>query len=121
MDTKRIEVSLSQDKIDLINNIYQKELEYWKEVENALDEDKINQLKDAAPSSFFLTCKATKNERGIDEIISYLKSQYSDGENQITFIQRYRGEHSLEEIFKELKAMSKYVKEGENMSLKNNT
>ena len=27
----------------------------------------------------------------------------------------------MEEIFKELKAMSKYIKEGENMSLKNNT
>ena len=29
--------------------------------------------------------------------------------------------HSFEEIFKELKTISKYIKEGENMSLKNNT
>ena len=73
--------------------------------------------------------KATKNAKNaknakkadISEIISYLKSQYSGEKNQVVFIQRYRGGHSSEEIFKELKAMSKYVKESENMSLKNNT
>ena len=53
MNARRIEVSLSHDKIDLTNNIHQKELEYCKEVENALDENKVNQLKDLAPSSFF--------------------------------------------------------------------
>ena len=65
---------------------------------------------------------ATKNAKNakkvdIDEIIFYLKSQYSGDENQVVFIQSYRGEHSLEEM----KAMSKYVKESKNMSLKNNT
>ena len=76
---------------------YQKELDYWKE--------------------------ATENGKktDIDEIISYLKSQYSGNKNQIVFIQCYRGGHSLEEMFKELKAMSKYVQESENMSLKSNT
>ena len=57
---KRIEVSLSQDKIDLINNIHQKELEYWKEIENALDEDQANQLKSSAPLSFFGEFKELK-------------------------------------------------------------
>ena len=67
--------------------------------------------------------KATKYAKKTDiaEIIFYLKSQYSGDENQVVFIQSYRGEHSSEEIFKEVKAMSKYVKESENMSLKSNT
>ena len=76
-----------------------------------------------------MALKATKNAKNaknakktdIDEIISYLKSQYPGDENQVVFIQSYRGGHSSEETFKELKVMSKYVKESENMSLKNNT
>ena len=72
---------------------------------------------------FFLTRKATKNAKktGIDEVISYLKSQYSDGENQVALIQRYRDEHSSKEILRELKVVSNYVKESENMSPKKNT
>ena len=57
---------------------------------------------------------------GTDEIIFYLKSQYWGDENQVVFIKSYRGGHSSEEVFKELKAMSKYVKESKNKSLKNN-
>ena len=55
MDAGRIEVSLSQDKIDLINYVHQKELEYWKKAafKRTLDKDEENQLKDSAPSSFF--------------------------------------------------------------------
>ena len=125
MDARRIEVTLSQDKINLINGIYQKELDHWKDatMKMALDEDKANQLKYLAPPRFFLAHKATKNAKktGIDEIMFYLKSQCSGDENQVVFIQSYRCGHSSEEIFKELKAMSKYVKESQNMSLKNNT
>ena len=69
------------------------------------------------------TTKNVKSAKKTDiaETNLYLKSQYSGDENQVVFIQSYRGEHSSEEIFKELKAMSKHVKESENMSLKNNT
>ena len=61
------------------------------------------------------------NKTSIDEITFYLKSQYSADENQVVFIQSYRGGHSSEEIFKELKVMSKYAKESETISLKNNS
>ena len=52
MDTKRIEVSLSEDRINLTNGSYQKELKYWKDaaLKMALDEDKA--LKESAHSSF---------------------------------------------------------------------
>ena len=36
------------------------------------------------------------NKTGIDEITFYLKSQYSADENQVVFIQSYRGGHSSE-------------------------
>ena len=55
MDARRIEVSLSQDKINLINGTYQKDLDYWKEaaLERALDQNDANKLKDSIPLSFF--------------------------------------------------------------------
>ena len=67
--------------------------------------------------------KAIKNAKktDINEIIFYLKSQYSDGENQVVFIQSSRGIHFLEKTLEGLKAISKYVNESGNMSLKNNT
>ena len=79
-------------------------------------------MKDSAPPSLFLTRKATKNVRkvNINEIIYYLKSQYSDDENQMGLTQRYSSEHSLERILEEMKVILKYVKETENASLKNN-
>ena len=40
--------------------------------------------------------------------------------NQIDLIQRHSGEHSLERMLEEMKVISKYVKETENVSLKNN-
>ena len=62
-------------------------------------------------------------ETDINGIISYLKSQYSaDIRDQITFIQRYPSQRdvpSFEAMSKELKAISKHIKEGENMSLRN--
>ena len=61
----------------------------------------------------------------INEIISYLKSRYStDNRDQITFIQNFpsqRNVPSFEEISERLKAISKSMKEDENMSLKNKT
>ena len=83
-------------------------------------------IRRLSTSEFFLaheTTKKVKNAKKTDtgETIFYLKLQYSGVENQIAFIQSYRGEHFSEEILEELKAVSKYVKESENMSLKNNT
>ena len=59
MDVTKIEVSLSQDKINLINDIYQKELQYWKEaaLKKALDKDEADRLENLAPPSFFLILK----------------------------------------------------------------
>ena len=83
--------SLSQNKIDGITSIYQAELNYWKEVAlKNLDEKDANGLKDSTPPSLFLPRKARKNAReiNIDEIIHYLRLQYSEDENQIRLIQR---------------------------------
>ena len=59
----------------------------------------------------------------INEIILYLKSQYSaDNRDQINFIQEILSQGdvpSFEAISEELKAISKSMKEDENMSLKN--
>ena len=59
----------------------------------------------------------------INEIISYLKSRYStDNRDQITFIKNFPSQRdvpSFEEISERLKAISKSMKENENMSLKN--
>ena len=127
MDTRRIEVSLSLDKINLINGTCQKELYYWKDaaLKMALDEHKANQLKDLGLSSFSLIRKAKKNAKktNTDEIISYLKSQYSaNNKNQITFAKyfpRVEEVPAFEGIQEELKIISKHMKDGENMSLRN--
>ena len=58
----------------------------------------------------------------IEEIISYLQSQYStNNKDQITFVQNFRSVEasSFERIQEELKIISKYIKHGENMSLRN--
>ena len=75
MDATKIEVNLSEKKINLIND----NCKYRKEVvlERAFDQNDTNKLKDSAPLRFFLTRKAAKNakkETDIAEIISYLKS-----------------------------------------------
>ena len=78
-----------------------------------------------APLRVFLVRKAANNAKkmNINGIISYLKSQYStDNRDQITFIQNFlsqRNVPSFEEISEELKAISKSMKEDENMSRKN--
>ena len=59
----------------------------------------------------------------INEIISYLESQYStSNRNQIVFVQNFPSVEevpSFEGIQEELKIISKYIKDGENMSLRN--
>ena len=130
MDAGRIEVSLPQDKIDSINNICQSELEYWKEeaLERALDQNDTNQLEDLTPPSLFLTRGATKNVKNakkmdIDEIIFYLlESKYFGDEDEVVFTQNFPSVEEVpyfEGIQEELKIILKYIKDGENMSLRN--
>ena len=59
----------------------------------------------------------------IDEIISYLKSQHStNNKDQIIFIKNFpsiQEVFSFEGILEELKIISEYMKDGENMNLRN--
>ena len=123
MDARRIEVSLSQDKINLKNGTYQKELGCWKDaaLKMALDGDKANQLKGSAP--FFLLIRKPAKKMDIDEIISYLKFQYlTSNKDQVTFVKNLP---SIEEVIflkriqEALKIISEYMKDDENMSLRN--
>ena len=99
-------------------------MRYWKEAAlKNVSENDANELIDSAPSDLFLTRKPKKDARevNIEEIFYYLKSQYLDDQNQIHLIKKYSREHSLEGMLEEIKVISKYVKETENVSLKNNT
>ena len=70
MDAGRIEVSLPQDKIDSINNICQRELEYWKEkaLERALDQNDTKAVRRLDTSEFifdswgYKECKECKED-----------------------------------------------------------
>ena len=124
----KIEVNLSQGKINFINDTYQKELQYWEKaaLKKVLDENEAKEFTDLAPSRVFLIRQdAIKNAKkmNIHEIMFYLKSQYSaDNRNQITFIQAITSQGdvpSFESISEELKDLSKSIKENENTSLKN--
>ena len=126
MDARRIEVNLSQDKIRSINSAFQKELNYWKEAAlKNLDENEANQLKVLGPPSLLLIRKAEKNAKKVDinKMIAYLKSQYStNNRNQIVLAQNFPSLEevsSFEGIQEELKIISKHIKDGENMSLRN--
>ena len=124
--------NLSQEKINFINNTYQKELQYWKKValKKALTKNETKELIDLAPSGVFLIHKAAiKNatRMNIHEIIFYLKSRFpTDNRNQITFIQDIPSQGdipSFEAISEDQKTFSKPMKEDENIeyvSLKNN-
>ena len=59
-------------------------------------------------------------EVNIEEIFYYLRLHYFEDENQIYLIKKYSSEHSLEGMLEEIKNISRYVKETENASLKNN-
>ena len=78
-----------------------------------------------APSSFSLVRKTAKNAKkmNINKIISFLNSRYStDNKDQITFIQNFPSQRDVpcfEEISEKLKAISKSMKENENIILKN--
>ena len=94
-------------------------------LEKTLDPNEANQLKDLAPPSFVLIRKAEKDAKKVDinKIISYRKSQYSSNNRNQTV--RSQNFPSLEEVFsfdrilEELKIISKHIKDGENVSLRN--
>ena len=123
----KIEVNLSQEKINFINDTHQKGLQYWKEAALKKDstENEAKESTDLAPLRAFLIPKAAKNAKkmNINEIIFYLKARYStDNRDQINFIQdipSQRDAPSFEAISGNLKAISKSMKEDGNMSLKN--
>ena len=123
----KIEANLSQEKINFKNDTYKKKSQYWKKaaLKKGFNRER-NKMMDLAPLRVFLIRKAAiKNAKkmNIHEIIIYLKSQYStDNRNQISFIQGIPSQgdvSSFEAISKNLKAISKSMKEDENMSLKN--
>ena len=129
MDVRRIEVSLSQDKINQINSAFQKEFRRIKELDENLknlDENEANQLKDSASLSLLLICKAEKNNAkkvDINKMILYLMSQYSSNHrNQVVLIQDFLSIEEMsffEGIQEELRMVLKHIRDGENMSLRN--
>ena len=92
-------------------------MDYWKKAAlEILDENERNQLQDSAPLSLLLICKAKKNnakKASINEMILYLKSQYSANiRNQIVLIQDFPGLEEVpffEGIQEELKMVLKYI------------
>ena len=99
------------------------ELNYWKEAALMnLDENDANKLKDSTPPSLLLTRTVRNNARevNIDEIIYYLRSQYSsDDENRVCVVKIYSAIYSVERMLKEVKAIPKQVKETEYVSPNN--
>ena len=86
----KIEVETHQEKVDFINDAYQKKLRYWKRValESVSTENKAKEL---------ILIRKVKNEKmvNIDEIIFYLKSQYLAHNNeQRNFIRLPRKENT---------------------------
>ena len=120
----RIEVEIHQEKVDFINDAYEKELRYWKRaaLESVSTKNEARELIQLAPSREILVRKV-KNEKivNINEIIFYLKSQYSaHNPQERTFIPNTPSEEpSFEAITDNLKTFSKSIKEDENMGLKN--
>ena len=124
----KIEVEIHQEKVDFINDAYEKELRYWKRaaLESVSTEKEAKELIELAPPRVILVRKV-KNEKmvNIDEIIFYLKSQYlAHNAEERTFIPNIPSEEnmpSFEVITGYLKTFSKSIKEDETMGLKNKT
>ena len=120
----RIEVEIHQEKVDFINDAYEKELRYWKRValESVSTEIEARESIELAPRRVILVRKV-KNSKlvNIEEIIFYLKSQYLEHNSQErTFIPNIPSEEpSFEAITDNLKTFSKSIKEHENMGRKN--
>ena len=120
----KIEVNLPQEKIDFINDTHQKDFNYWKQITlESKNENEKKQLTDLAPLRVFFARKdAVKIQKNVNEIIFYLKKQYSPhNEEQGTFIENIPSQEdqfTFEPISDYLKTFSKSTKEVENMTLK---
>ena len=74
-----VEVELHQEKLDFINDAYEKGLKYWKRaaLQSVSTENKTTEMIELAPRKMILVRKAKKQMIvNIEEIIFYLKSQY---------------------------------------------
>ena len=70
----KFEVKLSQEKIEFINDVYQKKIYYWKKaaLESVLTKNERKQLTDLAPLRVVLARKAAiKNVKSVYKIIFY--------------------------------------------------
>ena len=124
----RIEVNLTQEKIDFINDANHKQLQYWKNIALAgKNENERKELTDLAPLRVFLARKDfIKNDTTINakELIFYLKNNYLPyEEEQGAFIEDIpsQEDQSFEEISDRVKAFAKSMIENENFSLKGKT
>ena len=120
----KVEVDWHHEKVDVINDTYEKGLQYWKRaaLESVSNENVARESIELAPSKVILVSKA-KNQKfvNIEEIIFHLKSQYLEhNPEDRTFIPNIPSEEpSFEAITDNLKTFSKSIKEHENMGLKN--
>ena len=119
-----VEVELHQEKVDFINDAYEKGLQYWKRaaLEIVSTENETRELIKLAPRKVILVRKA-KNQKlvNIEKITFYLKAQYLEhNPEDRTFIPHIPSEEpSFEAITGNLKTFSKSIKEHKNMGLKN--
>ena len=124
----KIEVEIHQEKVDFMNDAYEKELRHWKKaaLESVSNKSETKELIDLAPSRVILVLKIKNEKRvNIDEIIFYLKFQYLEhNDEERTFIPNISSKEnmpSFEAITDYLKTFLKSIKEDENMGLKNKT
>ena len=117
-----IEIKLSQENIDFINDTCQKELQYWKKValQSVSTENGRKQLTDLVHTRVWLIRKAViNNAKNVHEIIFYLNCQYlTRNEERLFKIFRVKKTPSFEAITDYLKTFSKSVKKDKNMGLK---
>ena len=119
-----VEVEVHQEKVDFINDAYEKGLQYWKRVdlESVSTKNEARELIELAPRKVILVRKAkNQNFVNIEETAFYLKSQYLEHNSEdTTFIPNIPTEEpSFEAVTDNLKTFSKSIKEHENMRLKN--
>ena len=118
----RIKVELHQEKVDFLNDAYEKGLEYWKRaaLESVSTENEARELIELAPRKVILVCKA-KNQKfiNVEQLIFHLRSQYLEHNcEDRTFIPNIPSEEpSFEAIANILKTFSKSIKEDENLGL----
>ena len=121
----RIEVNLTQEKKDFINDANHKQLQCWKNSALAGKNENEKKQQILVPLRVFLTRKdVIKNDTttNVNELIFYLKNNYLPyEEEQGAFIGDIssREDQSFEEISDRLKTFAKSMKENENFSLKN--